>query len=635
MNNSTIIELKEQNSINSDHNNPLGTNGHFNVELNSKNIHINNGDSIGIRSCFLDCVNENTGKIKIDITNNEITMKNCMYMTNFRTDAEGQRETTFKSPIATGELGQPNGKIYVVCEKINTVIPAGKVKAYVLTQARVDLKKTRISANFGGFSCSFNYTNQRGQPDKILLSWPDENKKDNGGIKHIDAKINGSIFLFGADPINVDFDFIQSSGPTRDERQKHYNIEKGEINFTFEEALIGDTLIPKEFTKKFTIPVGNYTPDLIARIITDNMTNLIDYPTNSPPQDKINNRLPVITAPAIYQTGASVYKETFPSRSIYGSSTKQLAYDNEFYGMNLDGLGGNGRTLFLVSADGLNILTFNNNEDSKNYFVGSSEMSLEFNPDDNKFVFSQLHTSQFNSSQLPIVKYFKDNLDRGFLSTAIGGCFFTDLQPPAFWSALGFDSSILCNPDKSIKGTYETQALVATYVDIITPSFLSIERGVNITADLAGIDASVDKILFNPAGAGADVVPDLTAYSDDQKEGTAVINNISIRATKPFQDIQHLDGYYIIQITGIPSIDFNLTPSQQISCIVSKYYTAGTYLIMEGGAGSFTYTHKGEHFYLQDLNIKIMESDGSPPTKLGNNNTIFLEINRAQNLLQF
>ena len=149
------------------------------------------------------------------------------------------------------------------------------------------------------------------------------------------------------------------------------------------------------------------------------------------------------------------------------------------------------------------------------------------------------------------------------------------------------------------------------------------------------VSRTVDKVLFTPAGAGSDVVPDLNDFADEQKEGTAVLNNLSIRASKPFQDIQHLDGYYIIQITGIPSIDLSLTPSQQISAIVSKYYTAGTYLIMEGGAGSFSYTHRGEHFYLQDLNVKIMESDGTSPTKLGNNNTIFLEINRANNLLQF
>lgn len=636
MNNSSIIELKEQNAINTDHNNPLGTNGHFNIELNSKNIHINDGDTIGIRSCFLDCVNENTGKIKIDNSNKDITIRNCMYMTAFRTDAQGNRNTFYQQGVGASERGQPNGKIFVLCERLTSAPPASYDTGYILTRARVNLKHTRISSSFGGFSTTFQYCNQKGQENTpIILSFPETSRKFNGGIDHIDAQINGTIFLFGRNPINLSLDFFQTAGPSRDERQKHFNIEGGKIELTFENASVGDSLIPKEFTNTFSLPVGDFTPDLVARMITDNLSNLQDFPANATRTDILNNKLPVITAPAIYQTGADVYKETFPSRSIYGTSTKQLAYDNEFYGMNLTNA--TNRDLYFVSADGLNIMTFNNAQANKNYFVGSSQLSLEFNPADNKFVFSQLHTSQFNSSQLPIVKYFKDNLDSGFLSTAIGGVFFTDLQPPALWdTALGFDSSVLCNPDSPVARNYMNfDNTTLEFNEIITPSFLSMERGVNITSDLAGIDASVDKVLFTPAGAGSDIVPDLNNFSDDQKEGTAVMNNIQIRASKPFQDIQHLDGYYIIQITGIPSIDMNLTPSQQISAIVSKYYTAGTYLIMEGGAGSFTYTHRGEHFYLQDLNVKIMESDGTNPTKLGNNNTIFLEINRSQNLLQF
>lgn len=637
MNNNSVIELKEQNSVNTDHNNPLGTNGHFNVELNDKNIHINNGDTIAIRSCFLDCVNENTGKIKIDNTNKDITIRNCMYMTAFRTDAQGNRETFYQQGVDANERGQPNGKIFVLCERQTTAPPAVYDTGYILTRARVNIKKTRISSSFGGFSTTFQYCNQKGQENTpIILSFPETSRKYNGGVDHIDAQINGTIFLFGRNPIDLSLDFFQTSGPSRDDRQKHFNIEKGEIEFTFENASVGDSLIPKEFTNTFSLPVGDFTPDLVARMITDNLSNLQDFPANATKTEILNNKLPVIPAPVVYRTDPlTAYNETFPSRSIYASSTKQLAYDNDFYGMNLTNA--TNRDLYFVSADGLNIMTFNNAQANKNYFVGSSEISLEFNPDDNKFLFTQLHTSQFNSSQLPIVKYFKDNLNNGFLSTSIGGVFFTDLQPPQLWAdALGFDSSVLCNPDLPQARNYMNFANnVLKFNEIITPTFLSMERGVNITSDLAGLDSSVDKVLFTPAGAGSDVVPDLNDFADEQKEGTAVLNNLSIRASKPFQDIQHLDGYYIIQITGIPSIDLSLTPSQQISAIVSKYYTAGTYLIMEGGAGSFSYTHRGEHFYLQDLNVKIMESDGTSPTKLGNNNTIFLEINRANNLLQF
>ena len=93
--------------------------------------------------------------------------------------------------------------------------------------------------------------------------------------------------------------------------------------------------------------------------------------------------------------------------------------------------------------------------------------------------------------------------------------------------------------------------------------------------------------------------------------------------------------YYLIKIEGLPRQDLVNMPSQNIQAIISKYYSAVSFLIMEGSSGSMSYRHIGEPFYLSDLKVMITEPDGTRPENLGTNNTVFLEIIRENENLEY
>ena len=116
-----------------------------------------------------------------------------------------------------------------------------------------------------------------------------------------------------------------------------------------------------------------------------------------------------------------------------------------------------------------------------------------------------------------------------------------------------------------------------------------------------------------------------------QVDGTATLGISSIKALKPFTQYKFGEGYFLLRIVGLPTQDLHNMPSHSIQAIVSKYYSAGSYTIMEGAAGSFGYTHKGKPFYLHDLTVSILDPDGNYSEQIGSNNTVFIEITKNPN----
>ena len=124
--NTNIIELREKNNITQKTDATHTLNGSFQVDLHSKNIVLNNNDNIQIKSLFLDTTAQNTGKIRIDNNNNEFSISNCMYLTNFRLDTDAGRTLRYDDTLPAYEQLNPNGKFYTLCNRQTTPIPAGK-----------------------------------------------------------------------------------------------------------------------------------------------------------------------------------------------------------------------------------------------------------------------------------------------------------------------------------------------------------------------------------------------------------------------------------------------------------------------------------------------------------------------------
>ena len=88
-------------------------------------------------------------------------------------------------------------------------------------------------------------------------------------------------------------------------------------------------------------------------------------------------------------------------------------------------------------------------------------------------------------------------------------------------------------------------------------------------------------------------------------------------------------GYYKIEIN---SVFKNLMVGEEniqrnIMAIVSKYYESESYT--DGDVG-IPYTHRGLPVQLSEIGVRVLNSDNIVPNILGDDNTIFLRITKAE-----
>jgi len=620
--NSHIIELRESRQSKDNKGSGTGDNGTYSCDLN-KNVVINPGDSINIRSCFLDTRAESTGKLNINNGNKDVTISSCLYMTNFRSDANGFRTTSYDDSLTALQKATPDGKIYVLAKRVN---PPGGINFRRVRNIEYHIKGGKGWIGYGNFTRGYQYTDIAGDVRTVTVTFPPKNLEPDKGPpdgKSANATFNGDIIFRSTG--NLAVDFKQVSGPD----DKHINeppFNTDPVDIETVPSIVNTHIVPVIQTTTFSLEVGDYEPSLLAKIITDKMVNLVEFPPGTSNADILNARLGFTSIAELGQPNVNV---VFPCKNKFLSSTQQIRNDT-FFGL------ANPAFIEFVANDGNSILSFDADKTHPNYLVGASEMALEFNEEDQRFFFTNLHTSQFDDSGNPTVKYFSTSGGEAFLSNSVGGVFFTDLQPPELWNdLLGFDSTVLCNPDEarniaSMGGGND--------LNIGVPSFNGLQRGVNITSDLSGIDASVVKQNFVDNGTpanqkGADIINYAPTIAIQNTQGTATLGISNIPAANNLSQQSLKNGYFLVKIEGLPSQDLINMPSQTIQAIVSKYYSAGQFLIMENGAGSFEYTHVGEPFYLQNLRVVICDADGGTPQGLGSNNTVFLEVKKADNNL--
>lgn len=621
--NSHIIELREERQTKDNAGTGTGTNGTYSVSLD-KNVVLNAGDTVSIRSCFLDTRAESTGKLNINNTNKDVTISSCLYMTNFRSDANGFRTTSYDDSLSALEKATPDGKIYILGKRVNP--PLG-VNFRKVENIEYHIRGGKGWIGYGGFSRVYQYTDISGNLTTVTVTFPEKNLENNPpDPKSSNATFNGDIIFRSTG--NLAVDFKQVSGP--DDKKIHEpptNTDPVAINTA--PSNVDTHFVPVIQTTQFSLEVGDYEPSLLAKIITDKMVNLVEFPAGTPNSDILNARLGFTSVAESGQPNSNV---VFPSKNKFLTSTQQIRND-PFFGLQ------NPVTLEFIANDGKSLMSIEADKSHPNYVVGASEISLEFNEEDERFFFSNLHTSQFDDNGNPTVRYFQTSSGEAFLSNSVGGVFFTDLQPKELWvDVLGFDSSVMCNPDEAVN---IPSLGGGTDLNVGVPSFNGLQRGVNITSDLSGIDASVVKENFvdsNTAGdqKGADIVRYAPTIATLNTQGTATLGISNIPASQNLSQQALKNGYFLVKIEGLPTQDLVNMPSQNVQAIVSKYYSAGQFLIMENGAGSFSYTHVGEPFYLQNLRVVICDADGGTPEGLGINNTVFLEVRRADpNVIQF
>ena len=370
-------------------------------------------------------------------------------------------------------------------------------------------------------------------------------------------------------------------------------------------------LEPYQQRMSFVIKEGRYTPGEISNIITDEISMLNQEKSAPTTNNPANNEFPVInplltTIRQINHISSSLPGQPFstwfcPMR-IENAPVVPIDYAIQY-------------PLSAVEAP---------QTQPFDIFVGAEQASMNFDPILKKLNFDILHfplyvgwTGGATNDAKPGIAF----TTTGSPITTYGGAMFTAMYPEHFWSKqLGFSNVVI---DWQTQETaFNTGGTNGGNNEDIYPVVVTPVVGENITNVFDGLDTIVPKNnnFMNPGTT------------------TAVVNTNTrpILSKREFDVALNDEGYFLIEIGfkfpqsmvgGMNTNNSNGTMNN-IQAIIGKYFTSDNNFVQDQGTGSITYEHRGEPQLLTDLQIRILNPDGSEPTQqdLGVKNSIFLEV---------
>jgi len=602
-----IIELREKEATST------YNNGDFTTNLKEP-IQLNEGDSLILKSCFIDSVEANDNKIKI---NDDITgyVEICPYICDWYTTGKEYNGGVIGLDITDFF---PNGKIFTASRALNPTPPANlKIYNYI----NVPIKNGYVG-KWGGVSIQFSYKDYENNDATLNIDVPelDANKLEfNFNIQKDTPGGNGGAFV----------DYIgTSTNPANDmtllsdksELINKYNIDIEEfLNnapavfgvFGFGPsspagASTGGYLQPFKKQIPFIVKQGNYTQADLCQIINEQISD--------------NRKLGFDSFTGAFQ----------PSQSNLLMSNTQIRRE-----LNLPNLAAD--KLYYVSEDGQDVFDFPYADPSLNpdYWVGSDQLEFVYDSTLDRVKIISSHMALNDDSGNPINKFIYPTTgpisDQYLIANKNSGVLITDLQPANFWADnLGFLSY----------DTPQRKSVISKHITV--PNFtkgnitdMSIYKwkadpseildGVKTTGQLTSTASCVERVAAGVATFW--IVPaipvDLVSSTTDT---TAIYSNKDLKSS-----VEN-DGYYLIEISGITNNNFisENDINNNLQAIVSKYFNVGSYTSGNQDSG-ILYTHKGAPMNIQNLKVRILDSNKELSQNIGPDNTIFISVIRGQN----
>jgi len=608
---SKIIALRESLSGGNDNTNPIQQRGEFTNNIDPYLV-LNKGDSIGIKQVFLDTRSTTQGKIKIDATNQNVSLKHFLYITDRQTTPP---QFHFKD-LNGANITHPDGQRYIFSKKA----PGQTNNLAFITQVQIPRKFIDQGPGgpdpdyLDGFDVTFSFQGPDPQDHtKFITTHATVALADGeyieplvtfklGNKRGAPSTFRIPIFDTGTGVAGCNLVFDDTKG-----LKKNGIRDPSKFIITTQNSVASTTIEPLPFIYNFKLDEGDYSPDDLARTITDKLIISKTIPTggNTGTFTFTNNQNDVDTK--------------FMFNNPYFTSIGQVTDPTEKvnWGNDVEDLP------FFVREDGKSILQIDKTA-GVSYFFGCSEMSLQFNDETQKFVFTQLHQPIFSdggggaAGAVEVVNSVIDVGTKKLLIGESGGVLFTDLatdQRPFIQDILGFDSSLFVQKQQGEVGASFTDAVGGGVENNVTTYSVNLEMAVNATSGITGCDSAVVK------GANFDIEQPVTE--------SAILNNFEIFAQNSVSESHLSDGYFIIEIDGLPNTDVRGYNTGSIQAIVSRYYATADFVIMEGYSGSIPYVHESEEpFILSSVNIRILNADRTTIGQLGSNNTIFLEYTK-------
>ena len=290
------------------------------------------------------------------------------------------------------------------------------------------------------------------------------------------------------------------------------------------------------------------------------------------------------------------------------------------------------QSLFMVREDDSSnpeVFTFNTN-DVNGSWIGCSTIQLGINANTNTFEWQYLHTPYYDSQKgdsstgAPGILY-EQRSNAYFSTSAMMGIALTSMSPSTFWEdQLGFGTGFATYTH----GT--TPQTVGTFAGVRFPTF-NVAIGTSTTAQFVGTDSVVVKKSL-PNVVPALPVNELAGHRQQLVDTANLDNFIPIKAPTAYSQLQKdSTGYFLIDVQSNFKTEVlgSTETSRTIQAIVGRFYNTGSYTISESDSG-VVYTHLGAPQMIQSLSIRILHPDGTLADDIGNDSTLYFEIQRAE-----
>jgi hypothetical protein len=537
------------------------SNGSYEVNL-SVPITINEGDTILMKQCMIDTIStSNQLVIPDDIT---LIIHNGLYVNDWKIDETNKIEVILNNGDAGG-AGSGYGGNHIPYKETGTAILPGY-------NFYTGWNYTVPSFSTDSVEVTYQYINSNGNLITFYSKLPKNYQSSNE--KYFDpcsilAKTGSFIIAY----------------PPEQTLSKNGWISVGAQAST--EPVTDAVFTPYIFESNITIAKGSYNPADLAISITEALSrNGNNLKTMNGIVDSSNNFLKSST---LFDVG-----KPQPDGST-GTITNAIQY---------------------IADDGSRSFNF---KTGANYWIGSSEIALEYDPATDKFNFTFLHMPQFNASGAITVLYEWQNgqvESNVFASAKNGGIFFEGLSAIDskgnffdFWSGvLGFDVSTLC-----VKYTQLYNVLNLPNSTILIPNFVD---GQSTTSGFYGLASAVQ------VGGDYFQAPALPVQS-------TIDNTLNIISSKTTAELINTYSHFLIEgDLKFQNNMFGINTTRNIQGIVSKYYSQGSYTFGDS-SNSIQYTHTGNSLILKSVRIRILTSDKKLDPNIGDDNTVYFQIIKA------
>lgn len=600
-----IIELQQtdQNKV---------ENGYFKPSLNYGNeITLMEGDELSLHSVFVDTVAIENSQIELDEDVN-VSMKFYLYNRFNRVDNIVKVPSTDPIP-----QNKPDGSLLFFAQTTGVVLDR-----HIGVYLSVDPKYR--SVYFGNFILNFEYQDSTGKTIKGSVKTDTSFPKTKNAIAK-DKTSNAVIGGFGMGP----------SGNTRDATLAP---DKADADFYFF-CTLGFPIIAKPNTLKITsltnfdgTPTSGKNPN--GSPATNNTGFLLPFNGNlsTPPQGEfdpftfVSGGGEVIYEPTLqikeFTIGAGKYTAS-EIASVISDECQKVANQQIFTQLVESPFlieSGNQSTGTDIMVRATSSTDFEAYQTNSNQWIGASSISLLFNDQDNKFFWEFLHTPYYDKGGGIIVD-FNASQDGtvDFYGSSNGGIVFNSLEPKEFWQdKLGFGTELLVHPQHT-HATLDGQPTQLPIFDVAPNKQFTTAQ---VIADV-GINKNVN-FWQVPTVSNADPLG-----PTEVSGATSNLTSIIPAETAIFETSADT-GFYYLEINSNYKNDF-FTESQNfqtITGIISNYYNINSYTSADASAG-IPYIHTGPPVNLSSFEVRILDQDKTLSDKLGKNNTVFLQLTKA------